>query len=83
MCERVGEQPKATDKMWARASALLRFSGQLWQQARAAHQHRTLKTLTASCEKEEVWTHADIPTPKRLPILGTTLDIIAAGSGTK
>jgi hypothetical protein len=44
---------------------------------------RTLKTLTACGAKEDVWTHDAIPTPKRLPIFGTTLDIIASGSAKK
>lgn len=44
---------------------------------------RSLKTLTAFDKEDGLWTHADIPTPKRLPVFGTTLDIIAAGSNKR
>lgn len=62
---------------------------QLFQQAqlcpKSVAQRHSVKTLAApfAAKDDVICSHSDIPTPRRFPIVGTTLDIIAAGSAKK
>lgn len=68
--------------MWFRTNIGTQLWGQQRQLCSSQVKRRFVKTFTAYA-KEDAWTHAEIPTPRRLPVIGTTLDIIAAGSAKK